>query len=93
MNDTRYDVVGIGNAIVDIIVRCDEAFLSKHSLDKGFMRLIEAHQADQLYALMGPGRTLRRIGRQHHRRPCLLWRPRRLHRPRRRRSVRPGVHP
>jgi sugar/nucleoside kinase (ribokinase family) len=55
MNDTRYDVVGIGNAIVDIIGRCDDAFLSKHSLDKGFMRLIDAQQADQLYALMGPG--------------------------------------
>jgi sugar/nucleoside kinase (ribokinase family) len=55
MNDTRYDVVGIGNAIVDIIVRCDDAFLSKHSLDKGFMRLIDARQADELYGLMGPG--------------------------------------
>jgi len=55
MNDTRYDVVGIGNAIVDIIGRCDDAFLSKHDLDKGFMRLIDARQADQLYALMGPG--------------------------------------
>ncbi len=54
MNDTRYDVVGIGNAIVDIIGRCDDAFLSKHDLDKGFMRLIDARQADQLYALMGP---------------------------------------
>jgi len=54
MNDTHYDVVGIGNAIVDIIARCDEAFLSKHNLDKGFMRLIEARQADALYALMGP---------------------------------------
>ena len=30
MSDTHYDVVGIGNAIVDIIGRCDEAFLSKH---------------------------------------------------------------
>jgi len=54
MNDTRYDVVGIGNAIVDIIGRCDDAFLSKHDLDKGFMRLVDARQADQLYALMGP---------------------------------------
>ncbi len=54
MNDTRYDVVGIGNAIVDIIGRCDDAFLSKHDLDKGFMRLVDARQADALYALMGP---------------------------------------
>jgi sugar/nucleoside kinase (ribokinase family) len=55
MDGTRYDVVGIGNAIVDIIGRCDDAFLSKHDLDKGFMRLINAQQADRLYAVMGPG--------------------------------------
>jgi sugar/nucleoside kinase (ribokinase family) len=55
MADTRYDVVGIGNAIVDIIGRCDDAFLSKHDLDKGRMHLIDAGQADALYAAMGPG--------------------------------------
>jgi sugar/nucleoside kinase (ribokinase family) len=55
MDGTRYDVVGIGNAIVDIIGRCDDAFLSKHDLDKGFMRLINAQQADKLYGIMGPG--------------------------------------
>jgi len=54
MGDTRYDVVGIGNAIVDIIGRCDDAFLSKHDLAKGFMRLIDARQADSLYGIMGP---------------------------------------
>ncbi len=54
MQETRYDVVGIGNAIVDIIGRCDDGFLSKHDLAKGFMRLIEAEEADRLYGLMGP---------------------------------------
>lgn len=54
MGDTRYDVVGIGNAIVDIIGRCDDAFLSKHDLAKGFMRLIDAREADTLYGIMGP---------------------------------------
>lgn len=54
MEDTRYDVVGIGNAIVDIIGRCDDAFLSKHDLPKGFMSLIDARQADALYGIMGP---------------------------------------
>lgn len=54
MQETRYDVVGIGNAIVDIIGRCDDDFLSKQDLAKGFMRLIDAHEADRLYALMGP---------------------------------------
>jgi sugar/nucleoside kinase (ribokinase family) len=54
MQETRYDVVGIGNAIVDIIGRCDDAFLSKHDLAKGFMRLIDAQEADRLYGFMGP---------------------------------------
>jgi sugar/nucleoside kinase (ribokinase family) len=54
MQETRYDVVGIGNAIVDIIGRCEDGFLSKHDLAKGFMRLIDAQEADRLYGLMGP---------------------------------------
>ena len=54
MAEKIYDVVGIGNAIVDIIARCDEGFLSKHDLAKGFMRLIDAAAANRLYEAMGP---------------------------------------
>lgn len=54
MAEKQYDVVGIGNAIVDIIARCDDGFLSKHDLDKGFMRLIDAEEAGRLYEAMGP---------------------------------------
>jgi sugar/nucleoside kinase (ribokinase family) len=54
MADKTYDVVGIGNAIVDIIARCNEGFLTKHDLDKGFMRLIDAQEAGRLYEAMGP---------------------------------------
>jgi sugar/nucleoside kinase (ribokinase family) len=54
MAERSYDVVGIGNAIVDIIARCDDAFLSKHDLAKGFMRLIPAEEAGRLYEAMGP---------------------------------------
>ena len=54
MAEKIYDVVGIGNAIVDIIARCDEGFLTKHDLAKGFMRLIDAHEAARLYEAMGP---------------------------------------
>ena len=42
MADQTFDVVGIGNAIVDIIARCDEAFLAEQKLPKGHMRLIDA---------------------------------------------------
>ena len=54
MAEKTYDVVGIGNAIVDIIARCDDGFLTKHDLDKGFMRLIDADEAARLYEAMGP---------------------------------------
>lgn len=54
MTATRYDAVGIGNAIVDIIARAEDATLSRLDLPKGFMRLIEADEADRLYTHMGP---------------------------------------
>lgn len=54
MAEARFDVVGIGNAIVDIISRCDDAFLTTHNLPKGHMRLIDADEADRLYSAMGP---------------------------------------
>ncbi|MEM7192997.1 MAG: adenosine kinase [Pseudomonadota bacterium] len=54
MAEKTYDVVGIGNAIVDIIARCDDGFLSKRSLDKGMMRLISSEEAADLYEDMGP---------------------------------------
>ena len=38
----EHDVVGIGNAIVDIIGRCDEAFLTRHGCAKGGMQLVDA---------------------------------------------------
>ena len=53
MTDTKFGVVGIGNAIVDIIARCDEAFLSNHGMEKGFMQLISAVQAEALYGDVG----------------------------------------
>jgi sugar/nucleoside kinase (ribokinase family) len=50
-----FDVLGIGNAIVDVISRADEAFLKTHALAKGAMTLIDEARAEQLYAAMGPG--------------------------------------
>jgi sugar/nucleoside kinase (ribokinase family) len=51
----EHDVVGIGNAIVDIIGRCDDAFLAKHNCTKGSMRLVDAATITRLYDAMGPG--------------------------------------
>ena len=49
------DILGIGNAIVDVVARADDAFLSKHDMHKGGMMLIDSAQAEALYAAMPPG--------------------------------------
>ena len=51
----RFDVVGIGNAILDVLAHAADAFLARHALAKGAMTLIDAAQAEALYAAMGPG--------------------------------------
>jgi sugar/nucleoside kinase (ribokinase family) len=48
----RFDVMGIGNAIVDVIARCDDAMLARHDLIKGRMLLIDPDQVERLYANM-----------------------------------------
>jgi sugar/nucleoside kinase (ribokinase family) len=55
MATQNLDVVGIGNAIVDVLVPSDDAFLSKHDLHKGTMTLIDEARADALYRAMGTG--------------------------------------
>ena len=47
------DVVGIGNAIVDVIAASDEALLVRHGMIKGTMKLIDEAQAEAIYADMG----------------------------------------
>jgi sugar/nucleoside kinase (ribokinase family) len=54
MTSDKLDVLGIGNAIVDVLARTDDAFLAKHGLQKGSMMLIDAVGADRLYSEMGP---------------------------------------
>lgn len=58
MPQAQIDVVGIGNAIVDVIAKADDAFLAANRLNKGLMTLIDAKRADELYARMGPGREI-----------------------------------
>ena len=48
-------MLGIGNAIVDVITRSDDAFLATHELTKGSMMLIDEKRAEALYGAMGPG--------------------------------------
>ena len=55
MVEASIDVVGIGNAIVDVIAHAEEEFLIRQSLTKGAMALVDAARAEALYAEMGPG--------------------------------------
>src|SRR5205085_3333742 len=50
---TTYDVLGIGNAIVDVIARTEDDFLVKHAMPKGTMALIDEARAEAIYASMG----------------------------------------
>jgi sugar/nucleoside kinase (ribokinase family) len=50
-----YDILGIGNAIVDVVALTDETFLSRHDMHKGSMTLIDAAMADTIYAAMPQG--------------------------------------
>src|SRR3954453_2218428 len=54
MPSTQFDVLGIGNAIVDVIARTEDDFLVKHGMSKGAMTLIDEARAEAIYASMGP---------------------------------------
>ncbi len=55
MDSPRFDIIGIGNAIVDVVAPAPEAFLSKHDMRKGGMALIDQAAADAIYAAMPAG--------------------------------------
>lgn len=56
--EARYDIVGIGNAIVDVIAQADDMFLEEEQLAKGSMALIDADRAVELYNAMGQAREI-----------------------------------
>jgi adenosine kinase len=58
MADAKYDVLGIGNAIFDVLVKTDEKFLAHHGMTKGSMALIDEARAASIYRDMGPATTM-----------------------------------
>src|SRR6516164_777217 len=54
MTEASIDLLGIGNAIVDVIANAEDAFLAREGLVKGTMTLIDAARAEALYQMMGP---------------------------------------
>jgi len=55
MQSVRYDVLAIGNAIVDVIAHASDDFLVQEGMAKGGMALIDESSAERIYAAMGPG--------------------------------------
>jgi len=54
ISSARFDVLGIGNAIVDVLARAEDDFLLAHSMRKGGMALIDEARAQAIYDAMGP---------------------------------------
>lgn len=50
----NYDVVGIGNALVDVSAQCEDSFLEQHELTKGAMLLVDEERSRFLYDQLGP---------------------------------------
>ncbi len=55
MTTTRFDILGIGNAIVDVVAAVPESFITHHDMRKGGMALIDTEASDALYAAMPAG--------------------------------------
>ncbi len=58
MTELSFDVVGIGNAIVDVLTQADDALVAAQGLPKGSMTLIDGPRAESLYEHMGPAREI-----------------------------------
>lgn len=56
MTNCAIDIIAIGDAIVDVIATCDDAFIAAHHLPKGGMQLLDIEAAERLYAAMGNAR-------------------------------------
>jgi sugar/nucleoside kinase (ribokinase family) len=54
----RFQIVGIGNAMVDVLSHCSDEFLSANGVQKGIMQLIDMERAVELYARVGPAKEI-----------------------------------
>ena len=53
--DAQFDILGIGNAMVDVVAQVEEGFLEAHGMAKGTMTLVDAAAAERIYAAMPAG--------------------------------------
>ncbi len=58
MPEPRYDVIAIGNAIVDVMAPCEDALIEELGLNRGGMTLVDTPRAKELYDAMGPAKEI-----------------------------------
>lgn len=58
MTEPRYDVIAIGNAIVDVMAPCEDTLIEELLLNRGGMTLVDTDRAEELYAAMGPAKEI-----------------------------------
>ncbi|MDC0887411.1 adenosine kinase, partial [Altererythrobacter sp.] len=58
MTEPRYDIIAIGNAVVDVIASCTDDLIEELELNRGGMTLVDADGAKKLYAAMGTAREV-----------------------------------
>ena len=58
MSQPTYQVIGIGNAIVDVMAPCADALIAELGLERGGMTLVDTARAQELYNAMGPAREI-----------------------------------
>jgi len=58
MTEPRYDVLAIGNAIVDVMAPCEEELIAELGMVRGGMTLVDTNRAEELYGAMGPAREI-----------------------------------
>jgi len=58
VTEPRYDVVAIGNAVVDVIASCEDELIEELELNRGGMTLVDEARADDLYRAMPPAREV-----------------------------------
>jgi sugar/nucleoside kinase (ribokinase family) len=51
---SRFDVLALGNALVDVLVHADDDFVSRTGVERGAMTMVDAARSDEIYAEMGP---------------------------------------
>ena len=56
--EPRYDVIAIGNAIVDVMAPCENELIEELGLNRGGMTLVDTARAEELYAAMGPAKEI-----------------------------------